>query len=84
MITRLKHDAGLGHVGGAVHKLRHTFATAYLRHTRDMKGCRLLLGHSSLAMVERYTQAIDVEDALAAYKLDGPLAWALGERHTTR
>lgn len=58
----------------AVHKLRHTFATAYLRDTRDMKGCRLLVGHSSLAIVERYTKAVDAEDALAAYKMGEPLA----------
>lgn len=75
IIRRLKKDAGLRHVRGSVHKLRHTFATSYLRHTRDMKGCRLLLGHSSLTMVERYTQFIEAEDALKAYDGRGPLDW---------
>lgn len=75
IIRRLKKDAGLEHVRGSVHKLRHTFATTYLKHTRDMKGCRLLLGHSTLAMTERYTQFIDAEDALQAYKGKGPLDW---------
>jgi len=72
IIRRLKRDAGLQHIKGSVHKLRHTFATAYLRHTRDMKGCRLLLGHSTLAMTERYTQFIEAEDALKAYDGKGP------------
>ena len=75
IIRRLKKDAGLQQVKGSVHKLRHTFATSYLRHTRDMKGCRLLLGHSSLTMVERYTQFIEAEDALKAYDGRGPLDW---------
>ncbi|PIU55018.1 MAG: hypothetical protein COS88_05815, partial [Chloroflexi bacterium CG07_land_8_20_14_0_80_51_10] len=38
IIRRLKEDAGLQHVRGSVHKLRHTFATTYLRHSKDMKG----------------------------------------------
>jgi site-specific recombinase XerD len=78
IIRRLKRDAGLKHVKGSVHKLRHTFATAYLRHTRDMKGCRLLLGHSTLVMTERYTQFIEAEDALEVYKGSGPLDWMKG------
>lgn len=78
VIRRLKKDAGLEHVKGSVHKLRHTFATTYLRHTRDMKGCRLLLGHSTLAMTERYTQFIEAEDALKAYDGKGPLDWMKG------
>ncbi|MFQ6121966.1 MAG: tyrosine-type recombinase/integrase [Dehalococcoidales bacterium] len=78
IIRRLKKDAGLQHVKGSVHKLRHTFATTYLRHTCDMKGCRLLLGHSTLAMTERYTQFIEVEDALKAYDEKGPLDWIKG------
>ena len=75
IIRRLKKDANLDHVRGSVHKLRHTFATAYLRQTRDMKGCRLLLGHSTTAMTERYTQTIEEEDALKAYASQGPVDW---------
>ncbi len=75
IIRGLKEDSGLQHVRGSVHKLRHTFATTYLRHTKDMKGCRILLGHSTLAMTERYTQFIDAEDALEAYDGKGPLDW---------
>lgn len=77
IIRRLKKDSGLEHVKGSVHKLRHTFGTTYYRHTRDMKGTRLLLGHSTLAMTERYTQFIDAEDALSAYDSQGPLDWLM-------
>jgi len=75
IMRRLKHDAGLTHLRGSIHKLRHTGATITLKHTRDMKGLRLLLGHSTLAMTERYTQFIEVEDALKAYDGKGPLDW---------
>ena len=81
IIRRLKKDTGLQQLKGSVHKLRHTFATTYLKHTRDMKGCRLLLGHSSLAMVERYTQFIEAEDALEAYDHHGPLDWLMGSQN---
>lgn len=75
IIRRLKKDAGIQQLRGSVHKLRHTWATIHLKHTRDMKGCRLLLGHSTLHMVERYTQFIEAEDALEAYDGEGPLEW---------
>jgi len=75
IIRRLKKDAGLQGLRGSVHKLRHTGATVTLKHTRDMKGLKLLLGHSTLAMTERYTKFIDAEDALKAYDGEGPLDW---------
>lgn len=78
IMRRLKRDAGLQHLKGSVHKLRHTGATITLKHTRDMKGLKLLLGHTTLAMTERYTRFIEVEDALKAYNGEGPLDWIKG------
>jgi site-specific recombinase XerD len=78
IISRIKIAAGLGHLKGTVHKLRHTWATTHLRHTRDLKGTKILLGHSTYAMVDRYTQYIDAEDALASYESEGPLDWMKG------
>jgi len=75
VISRIKAAAGLGQVKGTVHKLRHTWATTHLRHTRDLKGTKILLGHSTYAMVDRYTQYIDAEEALAFYDGEGPLDW---------
>lgn len=74
-IRRLKKEAGLENIRGSVHKLRHTFATIYLKHTRDMKGCRILLGHSTLTMTEQYTQFIEAEDVIKAYDGQGPMDW---------
>ena len=77
IMRRLKKDAGLQHLKGSIHKLRHTGATVTLRHTRDMKGLKLLLGHSTLAMTERYTHFVEVEDALKAYDGQGPTDWLM-------
>jgi integrase/recombinase XerD len=79
IIRRLKEDAGLQNLRGSVHKLRHTGATVALKHTRDMKGLKLLLGHSTLAMTERYTQFVEVEDALKAYDKQGPIDWLMSK-----
>jgi site-specific recombinase XerD len=78
IMRRLKRNAGLQHVKGSIHKLRHTGATIALKHTRDIKGLRLLLGHATLAMTERYTQFIEAEDALKTYDGQGPLDWVKG------
>ena len=78
IFRRLKREAGLQHIRGSIHKMRHTGATITLKHTRDMKGLKLLLGHSTLAMTERYTQFIEVEDALKTYDSQGPLDWIKG------
>jgi len=78
IMRRLKKDAGLQNLKGSIHKLRHTGATITLKHTRDMKGLKLLLGHSSLAMTERYTQFIEAEDVLRSYDGQGPLDWIKG------
>ena len=79
ILRRLKEDAGLQGLKGSIHKLRHTGATVTLKHTRDMKGLKLLLGHSTLAMTERYTQFIEAEDALKAYDGEGPLDWLMSQ-----
>jgi len=78
IFRRLKREAGLQHIRGSIHKMRHTGATITLKHTRDMKGLKLLLGHSTLAMTERYTQFVEAEDALGVYDRQGPLDWIKG------
>jgi site-specific recombinase XerD len=79
VFRRLKRDAGLQHVRGSIHKLRHTWATTYLGHTHDLKGTKILLGHSTYVMVDRYTAFIDAHDALRAYQDSGPLDWMRGK-----
>lgn len=75
IFRRLKRDAGLHDVRGSVHKMRHTGATIYYRHNRDIKGLKTLLGHRTYTMTERYVQFIEAEDALEAYESSGPLDW---------
>jgi len=75
VFKRLKHDAGLQHIQGSIHKMRHTGATLHYRHNRDMKGLKILLGHATYAMTERYTSFVEAEDALGLYENGGPLNW---------
>jgi integrase/recombinase XerD len=75
VFRRLKRDAGLQHIQGSIHKMRHTGATIHYRHNRDMKGLKMLLGHATYDMTERYTSFVETEDALELYEDGGPLDW---------
>lgn len=46
------------------HSLRHRFATAAYRGTKDIRSVQILLGHSSVSTTQRYTEIDD--DALVA------------------
>lgn len=48
-----------------VHQLRHRFATRAYRGTRNLRAVQELLGHSNLAITERYT-AVDDDEMRAA------------------
>lgn len=48
-----------------MHTLRHRFATKAYRGTRNIRAVQMLLGHSSVAMTERYT-AVDDDEMRAA------------------
>jgi len=72
MIVRLKHRAGVVSGGGA-HRFRHYFATKYLEGGGDLNSLRLLLGHSCLDMVLKYSQYVDAQRALVTHKQFNPL-----------
>lgn len=72
MIQRLKRRAGI-RGGGGPHRFRHYFATRYLENGGDLNTLRLLLGHSTLAMVLKYSRYIDVKKALAGHQQFSPL-----------
>jgi integrase len=40
------------------HDLRHTFATNFLRKTRDLRALQEILGHSDIKMTEKYTHVV--------------------------
>ncbi len=72
MISRLKKRAGVNSGGGA-HRLRHYFATRYLEAGGDINSLRLLLGHSTLDMVLRYSKFVSVQRALDEHQQFSPL-----------
>ncbi len=72
MIARLKRRAGVVSGGGA-HRFRHYFATRYLEGGGDLNSLRLLLGHSSLDMVLKYSGYVDAQRALATHQQFNPL-----------
>jgi site-specific recombinase XerD len=70
MVKRLGIQAG---IRVHPHQLRHTFAINFLRAGGDVFSLRYLLGHSSLAMTERYLQSLNAEDAARAHQRFSPL-----------
>lgn len=72
MIARLMRRAKVTSGGGA-HRLRHYFATRYLEAGGDINSLRLLLGHSTLNMVLRYSRYVNVQRALDTHQQFSPL-----------
>jgi integrase len=40
------------------HDLRHTFATNFLRKTKDLRALQEILGHADIKMTEKYTHVV--------------------------
>lgn len=72
VIIHLKRRAGVTS-GGCIHRFRHYFATHCLENGMDMNTLRLLLGHTTLSMVLKYTKYVDVQRALDQYHHFSPL-----------
>lgn len=62
------------------HRFRHTFATMAIRSAAREIDVQHLLGHSTSAMVRRYTRTYDAEQAASAHHLWSPAAQLLDSR----
>jgi len=72
VVKHLQKRAGVVS-GGGPHRFRHYFATKYLEAGGDINSLRLLLGHSTLDMVLRYSRYVDVRKAVANHPQFNPL-----------
>lgn len=66
-IKRDAHWKKLSH-GRRLHDLRHTAATEWLRHGIDVLTVKEWLGHSSLAMTQRYVHYLGTDADIAALR----------------
>ena len=81
LFTRLGERAG---VHANPHRFRHTFATwAIENHARELD-VQYLLGHSTSAMVRRYSATYDAAKAAAAHASFSPAARLLASARATR
>jgi len=59
------------------HRLRHTFATQFLRNGGGELSLQEILGHSDLNMVKRYAQIAEADIAVAQKKFSPVVGWDL-------
>jgi len=55
------------------HKLRHSFAISFLRNGANPFELQMALGHSTLEMTRRYTQALGFEDVFKKHIVASPV-----------
>lgn len=65
------------------HTLRHSFATHFLRSSRDLYALARLLGHTTVRMSEKYV-LLDIDDIADAHKRHSPMLSVAGLRPLTR
>jgi site-specific recombinase XerD len=70
LIKRLGESAGVPRVHP--HRLRHSFATGFLREGGDIETLRRILGHSDLRMSARYVHLLP-EDLRLRHRLHSPM-----------
>lgn len=66
LIKRLRDHAGEEYFPGirvSAHTFRHTFAVNFLKQGGNIKQLQLLLGHTSLAVTQRYLEDFEARDA---------------------
>lgn len=71
-VARLGRRANVREKRCSPHTLRHTSALLYLRRGGDALSLQRLLGHSTLAMTNRYVSSTTVDDLEAAHRRASP------------
>lgn len=71
-IARLGNRRNIGEKRCSPHTLRHTSALFFLRRGGDALSLQRLLGHSTLAMTNRYVASTTVDDLEAAHRRATP------------
>lgn len=77
ILGRIGEEAGVEKVHP--HRFRHTFATMAIRVAAREIDVQHLLGHSTSAMVRRYTRTYDAEQAAVAHAAFSPVGQLLGK-----
>lgn len=73
-ITQMVRNLGKGlGISLSPHKLRHSFAISFLRNGANPFELQLALGHSTLEMTRRYTQALGFEDVFKRHVMASPV-----------
>ena len=73
LMHRIGERAGIPNV--YPHRFRHTFATEFLRNGGDLLKLKVLMGHSTLEMVERYAHVLAADAAVAHQGADPADNW---------
>jgi integrase/recombinase XerC len=55
------------------HKLRHSFAISFLRNGANPFELQIALGHTTLEMTRRYTQALGFDDVYKRHMVASPV-----------
>jgi site-specific recombinase XerD len=71
MVRKLGKSLNLSRL--SPHKLRHSFAISFLRNGANPFELQIALGHTTLEMTRRYTQALGFEDVFKRHVLASPV-----------
>ena len=73
-IAQMIRNLGKKHgISLSPHKLRHSFAISFLRNGANPFELQIALGHTTLEMTRRYTQALGFEDVFKRHMVASPV-----------